>query len=580
MCVPAFLNGWVKLKIMIKKIFLRYPDLKCIVGILVLSFLVAFPVLNDKFYKAHDLKRAFTNAVAMREAWANGDVLARWTPEIIQGYGYPTFNFYTPLFFYITAAIACIVPMILAFNLAIFFIIFASGLTMYLFAKEFWGRDGGFVSAAAYLFAPYHILDLYVRGSMAESLAFVFFPLILWAVYRLAVKTDTAVFVIGILASAGLFLSHNISTMIFFPFAVLYAFFLFWTGGMRWQGFLMALVMFSWGMMIAAYFLIPAVFEKPFVQIDRAFNGYYDFGQHFLYFDQLLYSPWGYGSSNPGHSDGMSFMVGPIHVLLSLAAVLGIGRLKAGAVDSVRQVIFFIFMIVAAGFFVMEVSLPVWEHLPFLRFAQFPWRFLMLMALAFSFLSGGIVHVVGKQWRAIAGMTAVCFIVVMNVSFCRVSGYEDVGFNSRTDYLYHTTPMDNREYLPKWVYRFSYQPLQKLQIIKGGAMVEEGKRSKGIDRRYRVRVFQTALFCYHTHYFPGWRVLIDGINSPILFENGPGLIMFNMPLGEHDLRIYFGQTPIRRLAELISMIAFFILVCVFIFRQRIDRLLFRSAALA
>ena len=37
--------------------------------------------------------------------------------------------------------------------------------------------------------APYHAVDIYVRGEMGEGWAMVWFPLILWTAYRL-IKSD------------------------------------------------------------------------------------------------------------------------------------------------------------------------------------------------------------------------------------------------------------------------------------------------------------------------------------------------------------------------------------------------------
>ncbi len=56
--------------------------------------------------------------------------------------------------------------------------IILSAIFMYLLAKEIFGEIGGIISSVAYIFAPYHSVDIYVRGAFPEFWSFVFLPLI------------------------------------------------------------------------------------------------------------------------------------------------------------------------------------------------------------------------------------------------------------------------------------------------------------------------------------------------------------------------------------------------------------------
>ena len=62
-----------------------------------------------------------------------------------------------------------------------------AGVSMYYLARQFWGEAGGIISALYYTYSPYHALNLYVRGAVAELFAFAFIPLAfygLWKVYK------------------------------------------------------------------------------------------------------------------------------------------------------------------------------------------------------------------------------------------------------------------------------------------------------------------------------------------------------------------------------------------------------------
>ena len=43
---------------------------------------------------------------------------------------------------------------------------------MYAFVRSWGGRAAGMVAALVYTYAPYHLLNLYVRANLAESMAF------------------------------------------------------------------------------------------------------------------------------------------------------------------------------------------------------------------------------------------------------------------------------------------------------------------------------------------------------------------------------------------------------------------------
>ena len=55
-----------------------------------------------------------------------------------------------------------------------------------LLAADLWGDWGGLLSAVFYIWAPYHSVDVFVRGAMNEAWAFVWFPLIFWSAKKLA----------------------------------------------------------------------------------------------------------------------------------------------------------------------------------------------------------------------------------------------------------------------------------------------------------------------------------------------------------------------------------------------------------
>jgi hypothetical protein len=58
---------------------------------------------------------------------------------------------------------------------------------------------------------------------------------------------------------------------------------------------------------------------------------------------------------------------------------------------------------------------------------------------------------------------------------------------------------------------------------------------------------------FRTFYFPGWTVRLDGQPVPIAVTEPHGQISVEVPVGEHHLVVWFGSTPIRTAATLLSL---------------------------
>src|SRR5476651_1879562 len=135
------------------------------IGFTVLLFLLSFwavkYLFNPGFFPIHDdtqVQRVFE----MKKSLADGMFPVRWVSDLGYNYGYPIFNFYAPLAYYIGGSISLVgVDALTATKVIMAFGIIIAGLFMYLLAREFWGDIGGFVAGLLYLYAPYHAVDLY-----------------------------------------------------------------------------------------------------------------------------------------------------------------------------------------------------------------------------------------------------------------------------------------------------------------------------------------------------------------------------------------------------------------------------------
>mgnify|MGYP001544768283 CR=1 FL=1 len=107
------------------------------------------------FYMHDDLQ--IMRLLQMEKCFTDGQIPCRWVPDMGYGYGYPLFNFYPPLPYLIGQVFRWVgfdfaTTVKLAFSLAIIL----SGVTMYYLGKEFYGRWGGLLSSAFYIFNRGH----------------------------------------------------------------------------------------------------------------------------------------------------------------------------------------------------------------------------------------------------------------------------------------------------------------------------------------------------------------------------------------------------------------------------------------
>jgi len=151
---------------------------------------------------------------------------ARWMPDAAYGLGYPFFNFYASLPYYIAALFKLLgFGFISAIKLTQILGFLTAAASMYPLAKRLFHQEASAILAAlAYTYAPYHLVNVYVRGdALSEFYAFVFYPLILWALLRLRDSFSVVNITCVALAYGALILTHNVSALIFSPVVVHYA---------------------------------------------------------------------------------------------------------------------------------------------------------------------------------------------------------------------------------------------------------------------------------------------------------------------------------------------------------------------
>jgi hypothetical protein len=373
------------------------------------GLVVISPLLQPGyFWGAHDARHAVYFIFQYDKAVQDGIWLPGWGPDWAFGYGYPFWIVYGPLSTFVGELFHHFgglgfedsVKAVLALSILL------SGLAMYGFVRSWLGRNAGLVAAVAYMAIPYHLVDVYVRAAVAESVALIFLPLALWAFREAVLRPRLTAVIAAAFTYAAIMWTSNLVALVFTPGLAAYVLaLLIWMGlderrkaqdaKPRMRDFpalilrrgLWPLSAALLGLGLSAAFFVPALIEQRYINQTQWFGKYYDPFQHFVYFFQLLNPAWGFGISQPGPDDiakgAMSYQLGAAATLLSLIAVV-LSRKHEAARR--REIWFWTAWAVISVFLTLNSAAWVWRHVPLVPYAQFPWRYLMLAILPLSIL--------------------------------------------------------------------------------------------------------------------------------------------------------------------------------------------------
>jgi hypothetical protein len=368
-------------------------------------------------------------------------------------------------------------------------------------------------------------------------------------------------------ATALILLSSNPVALIAVPVLALYALFLAWRAR-SWPALGQGAWAIGLGLGLAAFFWLPALAERGWVQTGRLLSGYLNYRNHFVYLHQLVYSPWGYGLSLPGPEDGMSFGLGPVHLALLAASLLLAWKLrdrlrKAG--EGWAHVWFFVALLGLSAFLVTDSSIWLWDGLPLLQYLEFPWRILVLAAVATAFIAGFVFVAVRsprqRRWLLAAVLGG---LVLTGMGHAKPEGYYNTTDAEYSPAVIAATGIEvttAREYEPIWAGTRPEAPAPADRLLLTGGQVRVLKsRVTGHRAEWLIEADGPAQLRAATHYYPGWRLTVDGEPRPVTVQNPYGLVDFTVESGVHEVMLEFGSTPLRGWAIAISAAALALLV--------------------
>lgn len=547
-----------------------------------------WPLTLANFLQVHDGFAHLFRLVVLDDALRQGVYFPRWSPELVFGYGYPIFNFYNPLVSYAAEAFHLAgLTFTDSLRALIALEVLLSAAAMYWFLRLWFGRWGALLGSVAYVYVPYHLLNIYVRGSIAELVCYPMFPLALGLADRTfpqrgAFKPLPA---FGLAATiSGLVLGHNPSALFFCGILGGYV---VWRW--RWQG---ARALVNWlvgGVLTVGLALaVTAFFWLPFLA-DLRYTWIGTFGGGVEDFYRALQDPANLFQFAPAYDYNSVWetyiSVGLVQAVLALGGTVALlwvpvtAKVRAG---------FGVVLALAILLAMSKASEPLWRAIPLASLMTFPWRLQAGMGLATA-LAAAALPLAFRRWGVAVAIPAAGLMIWASISALAPNPLQldnalvNRASAARLDLSGALTGTTSPpQFVPKWV----ASPVQQFAepgpaAATNAARLSQAELLEFDPWRFHIRATadRAGMLVLRAFYFPGWQASIDGAAAEITPSGPDGAIGLAVPAGEHDIAIWFGSTPTRRAGEITSVVALAaaLVYLAFLVNRRAARLVGRVA---
>jgi 6-pyruvoyl-tetrahydropterin synthase related domain len=550
---------------------------------LLLSLATALAIISPFFWmgnaSGHDFSFHVASWMDAAAQWREGILFPRWAEGANHGFGEPRFIFYPPISWMFGAALGIVVPWI--FVPAVFIVLTQTlaGLCAFALGRRLFPQRGALVCAVCYAANPYALLIVYMRSDFAEQLALAFFPLLFLAaaevfglfdpparsarhsIVFLAI-TFAAVWLTN--APAGVVASYSLATLFV------------WTAAKKksWRPLLHGTAALALGFGLAGFYLVPAAYEQRWVNISLALASGLQPLQNFLY---AVIADAEHNAFNRIASNTAILMI----ALTGIFAASSFPRSRSSA-QPLKKSLWgtLVALSVTAAFLMLRISNILWEALPKLRFVQFPWRWMSILAIPFAvFISAALVQKPARRYSAAAMIAAVLAILACTATYMVRHTWwdsEDVpvllealqnneGFEGVDEY----DPLgDDHSLLPEKLERVMVVPTPEAEAELKSPTEITVQRWTAEKKEMRITTREPAVLKLRLLDYPAWRVEIN--EALVVPEQTGETDQITVPLatGSSRVLVRFIRTPDRTIGGLISATCILIALLLFAWRPK------------
>ena len=523
---------------------------KTLLILLLIMFLSSIWLINKGMPYQHDGDFHSSRLLSLARTIKNGDFLAL-IHDGYYGYGYANGIFYSNFFFYINAFLINIgMSTMTSFKLLNVFINIGTILSIYFVSKSI-SKDKkiSIMITILYMFSLYRMVDVYVRGAIGETLAFMIIPVVLLGLYEIVYRDYKKwyIFTIGFVL---LLLSHLITSFLMAIFIVIFLLFNYKSllndkKRIKYL-FLSGLV----GVLLGLFFILTLLeqYKAGYIQIFIDGTPIY-LEEEVVSFKEFLI-PTDLFNKNLGLS---LILLIPIRFFIKTDKVKNIELLKYAD----------IFFILGIFSWIFTTSIFPWKNLSsVLGFMQFPWR-LLTIATSFMIFSYIIYFMYLKDNKKIIKYS---YIVILLFSIITLGLYSyQYGYKNYHYPEHNDNSIGGGEYLPSGInfdtlftlengYRITGESLEITDYKKDGTTVHIMYKNASKDDYIEIPLFN----------YLGYKAYNANIETG---ENG--LIKLYPNKEEGSIKVYYSGTNITKVSYVVSTVtALVLLTYIFIERKK------------
>jgi hypothetical protein len=526
------------------------------------SFAVLTPFFRLGTASGHDVSFHMASWLDAAGQWKQGTIFPRWTEWANFGFGEPRFIFYPPLSWLFGAFLGTIFPWSSVAAVFIGCVQTFAGLSAFALSRRIAdSRFATLLAAAGFAANPYSLLIIYMRSDFAELLAIAIFPLLMLATLRLIglVRGEAGGRYSKIVSFAIPFCAVwlcNAPAGVIATYSVAFAFLM---AAVR-QRSVAILTDSACGMGLgfglASFYLIPAVYEQRWVQISAALYGGLTPADNFLY-----------AKTSDVEHDAFNRIASHMAILLILwtvfaavAAWRGGSHRTAGTLKS-EVFVAMLALSTVAIVLMLPITNIFWRYLPELRFVQFPWRWMSIVALgAILFTAQSARGHLRWMWMLFAALAIFGWAHYLvkhawwdteDMPALQAAIQDGSGFEGTDEY---DAAGDDHGDLP--------QKLPRAFLASDAGKPEAGSNAKIVieewtaeHRSVRVITAKPDRVELRLLNYPAWRVTVNGSVVSVQHPEGTGQMIVPVSAGESELRVDFTRTSDRVLGGWISIVS-------------------------
>lgn len=438
---------------------------------------------------------------------------------------------------------------LLSYNVVYLLGAILSSLFYYFFLRLYFKPVIAFAGTFLFNFAPYRIINLYIRGDQPEFFASVFIPLILIGIYLTIKKKNIYGALLLIFSTALLTLTHPFMLVVGLFLLIPYIVFCVYDELRKKELLFIVFISIGLGVGICSYYIIPAFLEAKYFYFGMEKSHFVP--NQFLGFANYFDPKWYYYYKNDVFVRG-NFIKADL--LETTIAIIGIVLLIFSKFNKTKNhlLTFSLGTSLLLIFLTLSPANILYQKIFFLNSLQFPWRMLSSYILVTPIILCIILQKIKYQKMALILILVLIFIL----RFPQIYG-KNYAIYPQSKYFFTVDNLHSNVLNTVWTGKTSEYAVEKKKvgIINGDGIIKTSI-IKNSTRSYNVNAITDLRMVDYTFYFPGWHVYIDGQKTPIQYQDPRfrGVITYNVPKGNHNVFLKFENTKVRVLGYILTII--------------------------